>query len=188
MRPTLWTIGILTVPSRQMELTRIRGMLRYQIDSEDLGRVIEIRTYGGTDETISEKRQRCLDEAVGQYVNFVDDDDLVAHNYIRRLSDLMDGVDYIGFRMQHYLNGVKSKPTFHSLRYPEWSDDANGYYRNVSHLNPMRTEIARQGRFDGGYGEDARWAQQVNPQTEHYIDDPMYYYFDSPRHSLSRRT
>lgn len=187
MTQPLWTIAILTVPSRHLEFNRIYGMLDYQASQLDHPSDVEIIAHTNPNLKIAAKRQDCLEDARGKYFNFVDDDDLVAHNYVQRLSELMDGVDYIGFRMQHFLNGHASKPTFHSLRYDRWYDDANGYYRNVSHLNPMRTEIARQGKFVGGYGEDARWAETVRPQTEHFVDQPLYFYFDSPENSLSRK-
>lgn len=173
-----WTIAILTVPEREADLERITGVLDRQIAGRDI-QVIVSRGAGN----VGEKRQACLNSAQGEYLNFVDDDDLIAHDYVDRIYPLLDGVDYIGFRMQLYIDGRKQKPTFHSLRYDGWSEDGNGYYRNVSHLNPIRTEIARQGRFEGAYAEDKAWAEQVHPQTEHYIDDPMYFYFFSPQHS-----
>lgn len=179
---TKWTIAILTVPERSMDLERITGILERQIAGRtDIEMLIARQDWG-----IGEKRQWCLDIARGEYFCFVDDDDLVAHDYVDTIYPLLDGVDYVGFRVQHYLNGRKSKPTFHSLRYDGWSEDVDGYRRNVSHLNPIRVEIARQGRFAGDYGEDYAWAQQVHPATEHYVDRPLYFYFDSPEHSASR--
>lgn len=178
----LWTIAILTIPERKTDLTRIRGILKYQIGSrDDIEVLIADQDWG-----IGKKRQWCLNNAAGKYICFVDDDDLVAHDYIDTIYPLLDGVDYVGFQVQHYLNGHKSKPTYHSLKYDGWSDDAEGFYRDVSHLNPMLTEIARQGRFDRDYGEDKAWAEQVHPKTEHYIDRVMYGYFDAPKYSASR--
>lgn len=174
-----WTIAILTMEGRETDYERIMGMLAYQGGG---GRDIEI-LVAAQPWSVAEKRQWCLDNAQGEYFNFIDDDDLIARDYIDRIYPLLDGVDYIGFRMQLFWDGRRMKPTFHSLRYPDWSEDENGYYRNVSHLNPIRTEIARQGRFEGGYGEDRRWAEQVSPKTEHFIDEPMYFYFYSPEHS-----
>lgn len=176
-----WTIAILTVEQRKPLFQRLLDVLKPQVGDRD----IEILIADQEDWSVSDKRQWCLDEARGDYLCFCDDDDLVASDYVERIYPLLDGVDYVGFRLQLYIDGMPQKPTFHSLRYPEWSDDAAGYYRNVSHLNPVRTEIARQGRFDGGYGEDKRWADQVHPVTEHYVDDVMYKYYFSPTSSLT---
>jgi hypothetical protein len=176
-----WTIAVLTVPERRHEYARLMNTLTPQIQARS---DIELMTCNMPG-TVAEKRQWCLDNASGEYFNFIDDDDMVAGNYVDAIYPLLDGVDYIGFQLQLYIDGARQKPTYHSLEYDEWSDDANGYYRNVSHLNPIRTEIARQGRFNGGYGEDKRWADQVSPKTEHYIDQTLYHYFFSPGNSLT---
>lgn len=177
-----WTIAIISVPERKQDLTRIKGILEYQIGNRD---DIEILVDVGTGD-VGKKRQRCLEEANGEYINFVDDDDLVAHDYIESIYPLLDGeVDYIGFKLQHYDKGKKSKPTYHSLEYEKWFEDDNGYYRNVSHLNPIRREIALTGRFEGAYAEDKGWAEQVKPKTQHFIDRPMYFYFFSEDYSLT---
>lgn len=176
-----WTIAVLTVPERRAEFACLAKTLWPQLIGYD---DVQWLVAEGP-ESVAEKRQWCLDNARGEYLCFIDDDDMVPGNYVDTIYPLLDGVDYIGFQLQLYIDGIRQKPTFHSLRYAEWSDDAHGYYRNVSHLNPIRTEIARQGRFDGGYGEDKRWADQVAPKTEHYIDQIMYHYFFSPGNSLT---
>lgn len=173
-----WTIAILTIPERATDFTRIRGILESQIGDRDIQLLVADQPWG-----VGRKRQWCLDNATGEYFNFIDDDDLIAHDYVECIYPLLDGVDYIGFRMQLYVNGAKQKPTFHSLEYDGWSEDEDGYYRNVSHLNPIRTEIARQGGFDRDYAEDRAWAEQVSPETERYIDKPMYFYFWAPEYS-----
>lgn len=179
----LWTIAILTVHQREGLLRRLLNRLEPQLGNRD----IEVLIADQEDWGVSEKRQWCLDRAAGEYFNFIDDDDLVAENYVDAIYPLLDGVDYIGFQLQYYHDGDPWKPTFHSLRHStaERFADENGFYRGVSHLNPIRTEIARQGRYDGGFGEDDRWAVQVNPETEHYVDQIMYHYYFSPSQSLT---
>lgn len=176
-----WTIGVLTVPEREGLFGRIHRILTRQSAGLD----IEILVADDPHESVAAKRQWCLDNAAGEYICFVDDDDLVPPYYVESIYPLLDGVDYIGFQLQLYINGLSMKPTYHSLRYDKWSEDDQGYYRNVSHLNPIRTEIARQGRYEGGYSEDSRWAKQVHPKTEHYIDKVMYEYHFSPATSLT---
>lgn len=176
-----WTIAILTVPQRRREYERLLDALWPQIEH---GSGISLMTCNMPG-TIAEKRQWCLDNAEGEYFNFIDDDDMVPDDYVASIYPHLNGVDYIGFQLQLYWDGRPMKPTFHSLEYDHWSEDYRGYYRNISHLNPIRTEIARQGRFAGGYGEDRRWAEQVNPRTEYYVDKVLYHYLYSPEGSLS---
>jgi len=178
-----WNIAILTIPERKAQLSTLLQILDHQRQDFDDIEVILADQPGG----IGEKRQWCLDKAQGEYFNFIDDDDMVAHNYISAIYPLLDGVDYVGFRLQHFLNGIRSRPTFHSLEHTRWWEDADGYYRNVTHLNPIKTEIARQGRFDKDYAEDLAWSEMVFPKTQHYIDRPMYFYFDRPEFSAARK-
>lgn len=128
--------------------------------------------------TVAEKRQWCLDNAQGRYFNFIDDDDLVAHDYIDSVLPLLDGVDAIGFKVQHNLNGRTLAVRPHSIQNKTWRSDGHP----ITHLNPVRMEVAKQGSFISGPGaefsEDVRWGYQINPQTEHFIDKTLYFYFD----------
>lgn len=129
------------------------------------------------------KRQKLLEAAKGEYVCFVDDDDKLPDYYIDKILPLLDGVDYIGWRQQLYLNGVEMKPTFHSIKYDRHETD-EGWYANITHLNPIKRSIALKARFDAtprGTAEDAPWSDQIRPhvKTEHYIEDVMYYYYSS---------
>ena len=178
-----WSICILTVPAREKELAHIKWVLEYQRAAAGLAEDVEI-LIDGENGTLGQKRQRCVEKAAGEYINFVDDD-LVAHDYIATIYPLLDGVDYIGFQLQLYEDGTKRLPTYHSLQYSGWSEDELGFYRNVSHLNPIKRELAMRASFDGGSGEDFRWAQQMQPESEHYIDRPMYFYFHSRKYSLT---
>lgn len=178
-----WSICVLSVsPQRDTERTRITGILEHQIQGYS-----DIELIINTDEsTVGEKRQHCIDIAQGEYINFIDDDDLIAHDYIKTIYPLLDGVDYIGFRLQMYKDGEKQKPTEHSLKHTEWYEDDKGYYRGISHLNPIKTSLARQGTFKGQYAEDFEWAKQVSAKTQHFINKPMYFYFYAPVYSLAK--
>lgn len=67
----------------------------------------------------------------------------------------------------------------HSLRHGGWSEDGGLIVRDISHLNPLRRELALLGTFEGQWAEDRQWAAQVRAsgqaRTEQWIDDPMYF-------------
>jgi hypothetical protein len=100
-----------------------------------------------------------------------------------------DDIDYVGFRLQCYIDGSPLKPTYHSLRYKKWFDDARGFYRDVSHLNPVRRELALKADFRRTQPpEDVAWADQLRGvlKTERFVDDVMYSYYSSGSDSTWR--
>lgn len=131
--------------------------------------------------SLGANRQALVEMATGTYVNFIDDDDLVPANYIKTIYPLLDGVHYIGFQLQYFCDGEKQIPTFHSLKYPGWSSDKDGYYRDISHVNPILRTLAQLESFEGGVAEDQRWGDRLRERgvvkTEHYVDSVMYLYY-----------
>jgi glycosyltransferase involved in cell wall biosynthesis len=170
---------ILTMPGREQFLARLMAVLKPQVEEHDDIEILVRKTDPDLD--LGTNRQLLLESVSGRYVCFIDDDDLVAAKYIASIYPLLDGVDYIGFTLQMYTDGQKQKPTFHSLRYKEWNADQDGFYRDISHLNPIRRELALRAKMSGGFGEDERWSTQLRNlgivKTEHYIGEPMYFYF-----------
>jgi hypothetical protein len=167
------------MPARARFLARLLAVLKPQLEDHPYVRVTTHVTNPHID--LGANRQNMIDAAEGDYINFIDDDDLVPAHYVKTIYPLLDGVDYIGFQLQLFTDGVKEKPTFHSLKHPEWNGDERGWYRDISHLNPMRAELVNRVRMHGGAGEDARWARDLRQlgvvKTEHYIDDVMYFYY-----------
>ena len=185
MLKTYLTILVATVSVRNSEFTKLMyGLLP---KTEEYGGDIKVLAYWDNFEVpLGTIRLRLVEAAESEYVCFVDDDDELPDYYCDEIHPLLDGVDYIGWRMQLYHDGEKMKPTFHSLEYKDWYEDDRGWYRNVSHLNPIRRELALKGSFELSVPEDVDWAKQVAPHvnTQHYIDKPMYYYIHSTEGSL----
>lgn len=131
--------------------------------------------------SLGANRQAMIEEAAGEYVSFVDDDDLVAEDYVSSILPLLDGVDYIGFQLQLYMDGIERGATFHSLQHNGWYENGGSFYRDFSHLNPIRRELALQAPFEGSGGEDTRWADRIRGlqivKTEHYVPKIMYHYY-----------
>lgn len=181
MRPD-WTILVATLGQRQERFKRLLNHLLPQVE-ECPGQVNVLAYWNNGEQPLAEVRQALVDEADGTFVSFVDDDDLVAATYVRRILPLLNkGIDYVGFRLQCYIDGAPLKPTYHSLRYPQWYDDAKGYYRDVSHLNPVRRELALLADFRRTEPpEDVAWADQLRGhlKSELYVDDVMYQYYSS---------
>ena len=174
-----WEILIATLCFRAPGLGRLFDALLPQVDAvEGAVRVTALRNLG--ERPLAEIRQALLDQADAEYVCFIDDDDMVPDDYVATVLPLLDGVDFIGWRMQVYFDGTPQKPTFHSLQHERW-ESGNAWYGNVSHLNPVRLELARQASYLTGYPEDIRWSDKIAKlaKTEHYVGDDkiMYHYY-----------
>lgn len=177
-----WSILILTQPSRKLFLARLMDVLRPQLENI-LGWARDVEVVAKEFDkrySLGYNRQLMIDAARGEYVCFVDDDDLVAEDYVSRILPLLDGADYIGFQLQCYMDGAPFSRTYHSLKYDRWWNDEKGYYRDISHVNPIRRELALKAWMSGGHGEDSRWATDLRKlgvvKTENYVDDIMYHY------------
>lgn len=151
------------------------------------GKVSVLAYWDNFEASLGHIRQDLIENANSDYICFLDDDDDIPDYYIKEIMDsLKTDVDYVGWQMQLYHDGQKMKPTFHSLVYDSWAEDENGWYRNVSHLNPIKRKLALKGDFTRAVPEDVDWATQVVPyvKTEAYIDKPMYFYHHSTEGSL----
>lgn len=181
-----WEILILSQPSRVTYLERLLNQLMPQTMAHAKEVDWLVRTFDKS-MSLGANRQAMREASTATYQNFVDDDDLVADDYVARILPLLNEVDYVGFRLQAYENGVKLPgPTYHSLLCGGWwdktfADGTKAWYRDISHLNPIRRELALAVPMWGGFAEDSRWANDLRAlgivRTEHYIEDVMYHYY-----------
>lgn len=175
-----WSILIATIGQREERFLKLLDVLTPQIKRYD-GEIEVLAYWNNGEHPLWKIREELVLEAKGQYISFIDDDDLVPDYYCDEVMTALESKpDYIGWRMQVWHNGDKLKPTFHSLRYDRWSEDENGFYRNVSHLNPIKRNAALKETFEveRGIAEDQPWVKRVAPhlKTEVYIDREMYWY------------
>jgi len=76
----LWTIAILTIPQRKNLLDRLLARLEPQLNDQVL-----IKIYPDSIASIGAKRQRAVEDCKTSYICFIDDDDLVPANYVKRI-------------------------------------------------------------------------------------------------------
>lgn len=169
------SILIATIGRRNDKLIELLNALVPQTEKWE----IEVVAYWNCGELkIGPIRQALLEEAQGEYVCFIDDDDKVPAYYCDKIMYAL-GKDYVGFEVELFNNNNKMPRVFHSIKYGIWHQDDQGYYRGVTHLNPLRRELALLGNFGPtGIGEDETWARTVTPhvRTENYVNLIMYYY------------
>lgn len=181
------SILICSLESRSKFLNRLLDILEKQ-----KGESVEILINKDSGQkTIGEKRNELIGQSVGEYVCFIDDDDTVIDTYIEDvlLKINISNPDVIGFKLNYFVNGNLSGIAYHSLEYSSWSESYNkstsmkDYYRNPNHLNPVKSNLAKQVMYPKiNMGEDKDYSMRLLPllKTQEYIDKPIYNYFFIP--------
>ncbi len=176
-------ILIPTMPARAAMLKTLMDALRPQLKS-----CVRVTVDDGPG-SVGIKRQRMIEEAQGDYVVFVDDDDMVAPDYVDRiLPCLKTEPDVVGITMHVTMDGhdYRPSPIFrHSLRFRE-NRNWQGQDRTPHHLCPTKRKVATKSRFpDMMWGEDYNYALGLLPhlQTEEWSgDEPIYFYSYVSKH------
>jgi glycosyltransferase involved in cell wall biosynthesis len=172
-------ILIPTMPGREKMLFELLAILEPQLKQyPDASYWID-----GGEGTIGAKRQRMIEAATGDYIAFVDDDDMIAPDYIARiLPCLKTKPDCVGITMHVTMDGRDWHPSpifRHSYRFRE-NFQWHGQDRTPHHLCPLKRDVARQSRFpDLMWGEDYRYALGLlqHIKTEEWSgDEPIYFY------------
>jgi hypothetical protein len=192
-----WSLLVATIPHRHEYLC---GLLRELDRQAQPGfNVIAYRTRALASQRpeaqLARKMQVLLETSTGEYVSHMDDDDVPAPDFVPAIMEALEGKpDYVGFRVHYTVDGAPQQQVFHSLQHQGWSNHPGVLLRDISHLNPMRRELAVQARFDNkpDHGADGAWAAELRAKgivkTEVYIDQPMYHYdFRSGQSFLTRK-
>ena len=184
----LWSVLIATLTHREEKLLGLLRSLLPQAETCPVPvEVVALRNYG--EKAISQYRQALLDDAQGMYVSFVDDDDDVFPHYVAAITAALElRPDVVGFEAE--CRGLLARKTLMSVKY--WGacwdsvmqDGERVYLRYITHLCPVRTELARQAGFPGEfrYGEDTEYSSRLHGVLEAtgvqqiYIPSALYRY------------
>lgn len=181
------SILIPTVVGREAKLQRLMDVLDPQFDelvkeSIHTGEMpVEIIIDKDNKEvSIGAKRQRLIEKALGEYIVFCDDDDLVSETYIQ---DILNntGSDAIGFLIDCFSNGNYTGRAKASNKYSDWGENQDGYryVRTIYHKTPHLRKFALQVGFKSmRYGEDYDYCTRLKPyiKSEAFINKVLYFY------------
>ena len=184
-----WSILITTLESRKASFEIIFKQLQDQIKAANLPDQIEIVVYRDNRELpVGAKRNILLETARGEYVSSVDDDDLVSENYITKVyNNLLQNPDCVS--LEGIMTFCDAQPTkfIHAKKYLEYSSGPNLLLRPPTHLDVIKTSIAKQFKFSDhkNWQEDREWALKISAagaiKTEIHIDsEPLYFYKFDP--------
>ena len=174
------SILILTLPTRIDSYSNLIRTLNQQVIENNLLDKVQILSLCDTKEiSVGEKRNILLNKSIGRYVCFIDDDDLIATDYlIKIISAISSNADVVTFCGDYVENGQTtpfSISTVHRGNY----NHPNLFYRLPNHLCPVKREIAVSCLFtDKNYGEDSDYAERINQhiKNEFHIQDKLYFY------------
>lgn len=138
--------------------------------------------------TLGQKRNVLMDRCNGKYHCFIDDDDVIAPDFLKTFVPMIHSdVDYdcASFVGAHYVRGKFNKLFHHSLDYSEWYELPDRFIRSVSPMNMIKTSIVRQVRYkDIRNTEDHEFSKRLMSsgllKTEFKINPnrPIYHYID----------
>ena len=134
--------------------------------------------------TIGEKRDFLLSTSKGEYIAFIDDDDMITDAYFKEIRKGIEGrYDCCSLRGLMTWDGLKPEIFEHSIKYHSWNTTLNNikYERFPNHLNCIKSSIAKQVKFKSlNHGEDRNWSYELNNKqlikTEYFIDSVIYNY------------
>ena len=179
-RPThKLSILIPSLNERQKALGELRAELDRQVGKRS---VQVVHLADDRQMSIGQKRNMLLTQSAGEYVTFVDDDDMVSPDYVEKvLGALSKNPDCSSLTGQIVFSDGYARPFIHSLRYDKWVDDHEGkvYYRPPNHLNAVRRDVAVMVGFPAwNSGEDRAFSMGIRQhlKREEWIDGVIYNY------------
>lgn len=180
-----WLILICTLPERANKLQRLTRRLDVQI-SEYPGLVGYKLHDAGPSMTTGTKRNQLVEQSVSDYFSFVDDDDVIAGDYVRQIiTAIQKNPDVITFNGYMTTNG-SNRQNF-TIKLGSRYEEKNGhYYRFPNHLCVFKREKVRHIKFpDLWVQEDYLWAKAIHDKgilrSEVHIDADLYHYDCYPK-------
>jgi glycosyltransferase involved in cell wall biosynthesis len=157
----LLSILIPSVPERFIQLQSIYNTLLNQ----SKGKSVEILVLlENKKRTTGAKRNALIEQAQGQYIVFVDDDDELEPNYISEIYSSIEQnpeADCIVFDVGVYKNNVFDRICKYGKEFTH-APDSQFYYRQPNHLMCFARKLALKHKFKNtSFGEDTIWANGI---------------------------
>lgn len=173
------SIMIPSLVDRNALLNTLLSVLRPQITNE-CELLIDISSG---EESIGMKRHRMRHCANGRFLTFIDDDDMIAGDYVIQIISAIKNnpnIDCIGFAGTIETPNGKIYKQRYTIQNRNCMGRKGDVFENfVGHITPIRKEIVLSARFgDMRTQEDALFCSEIMDkcQKEFYIDKIMYRY------------
>lgn len=140
--------------------------------------------------TIGGKRNSLLGISRGEFVSFVDDDDLISKNYVSKIYDVIlsnPEVDLVTFNMIRRTIGGDLLLCKHDHKIKPPGEIIEGVWHGIpSHMMIWKNSIASSELFPNkNFGEDFEWMSSVSCKVKNYINiDEVLYSYEFGRTSI----
>lgn len=159
-----------------------RCVIRDQINAQIVPGVEFLEIVDNGEMTSGLKRQRLAEMSTGDYIAFVDDDDLVSLDYVQSLLDAIESnPDVVTFDVQAEFSYIRKteKEVWH---FGLHEDNRDARRMCANHLSAWKRSIATSVAWCPalGCGDDQLWYKPILmaglPKTEVHIDRILYHY------------
>jgi len=186
------SILICTVHGRELSYEKLKEELETQIAIYNLVGEVEIISHKDNREiTVGAKRNLLKREGTGNYICFIDDDDMVSRNYLKVIFDaIQSDVDIITFNVQKYLNGEVDKIYCPNVYIGSLVSGNYCFMNNLLHLCPHKRIFSDKIEFpEKNFGEDFEYSLSLIKllPTEKRIEDVLYNYYFSSSETLTQK-
>jgi len=141
--------------------------------------------------SVGKKRNILIDNAIGRYLVFIDDDDTVSNSYFTDIFIAMksdpDVITFKGIIKAPNKKSLDGRIFIHKLDFKNQKSTNNIYYKSPNHLNPIKYEIIKKVIFkDIDVSEDYFYAKKIINYlyTEVFINKILYIYQFEPSRSV----
>jgi len=128
---------------------------------------------------VGSKRNLLLGLASGDYISFIDDDDIVTQTYVKYLLAGMETKkDVILFDVEISINGERYKKVYYDVNFHIDSNFPNCYKRIPNHIMCWKKKIITAKFPPINRGEDAQWSKKMKDKikSQAKIQKTLYYY------------
>jgi glycosyltransferase involved in cell wall biosynthesis len=181
------SILIPTVPQRANLFLELHSEINKQLEMANAFGIVEVISDDspvGT-KTTGQKRNDLIRVSQGEYVWFIDDDDMIMPNAIQNvLTALEQKPDALAINGIMTTNGNDKKEWYISKDLEYTADYSKGYevyLRPTNHITPTKKEIAKLIQFENKSNfEDYAYCMELKRlgliKTEVKISEPVYHY------------
>lgn len=199
------SVLICHVDSRREDLAKLMAVLLPQIGEMALqesraanclvkryvGQEVEVVVISDQGQIkVGRKRNMLKRHATGTYFSFVDDDDMVAKDYVALILKASEtSPDVIVFDAIMYHDGKKRFDVKYGIEYARDFNSDREALRLPNHLMAVKRSLVMNTHFpEAQFGEDSAWALRIKPllKIQARIEKVLYWYYFSPQTTLAQ--